>query len=278
MYVCCALPDRYMTSFTLTTAVRDYRQAWSERRIWTTLAMRSFTHSYRRTVLGPWWNSVDQLLYTFGFAALSSWLFGGEFEDRFTYVGVGIAVFTTITQAISGGLSAFVGSTNLRNSGLSLSGRVVKEMLVVLMTFGFRVLPLALVVPFTRYSLSVAILWLVPSLVLGGLSAIAIGLVLAVLFARFRDLSPMINLVLRLAFFASPVFWHIDTVSQPDSLVRLTSLNPFAQYLEVFRNPILGLVPSTYCVIFVVASTILLCGTSSVLLSQYHKRIPYLIS
>jgi ABC-type polysaccharide/polyol phosphate export permease len=138
-------------------------------------------------------------------------------------------------------------------------------MLVVLMTFGFRVLPLAMVIPFTSYSLSVATLWLVPSFVLGGLSAIAIGLVLAVLFARFRDLSPMINLVLRLAFFASPVFWHLDSVSQPE-------------YLELFRNPILGLVPSTYCTLFVVVSTILLCGTSSVLLSHYHKRIPYLIS
>lgn len=267
-----------MTAFTLRNALQDYGQAWSERRIWVTLAMRHFTHSYRRTVLGPWWHSIDQLLYTLGFAALSSWLFGGEFEDRFAYVGVGIAVFTTITQAILGGLGSFVGSTSLRNSGLSFSGRVVKEMLVVLMTFGLRITPLAIIIPFTSYSLSVATFWLIPSFVLGGLSAMAIGLVLAVLFARFRDLSPMINLVLRLSFFASPVFWHIDSVSQPESLTRLTSLNPFAQYLEIFRNPILGLAPSTYCILFVFVSTTFLCLASSVLLSRYHSQIPYLIS
>jgi len=221
---------------------------------------------------------VDQLLYTLGFATLSSWLFGGKFEDRLAYVGIGIAVFAAITQSMLAGLESLVGQTSLRNSGMSFSGGFGKEMLVVLVTFGFRVLPLALIIPFTSYSINLSTSWFFLSIVLGGLSATALGMILAISYSRFRDLNPAINLISRLAFFASPVFWHVDSGSQPERLNLLTRLNPFAQYLDVLRSPLLGSAPSTYGLIFVFASTVLLCAISAILLNGCYRRIPYMIS
>ncbi len=258
-------------------ALNDYRKAWSERRIWLMLSIRSFSHSYRRTVLGPWWYSVDQLLYTFGFAAMSSFLFGGKFSESFAYVGVGIAVFSTMSQSVLLGLQSFVGQASLRNSGLSLSGRLVKDTVCLSITFGFRLWPICLVIPFTAFTLNEKILLLVPISFIAASSSIFSGLILAILCSRFRDLSPVINLILKLAFFATPVFWHPDLGVRSDVLSNLASANVFAQYLELIRSPILGLVPSlytiVYCLIFLAA---VFCVATS-LLGLLIKKIPYWI-
>ena len=256
-------------------ALIDLGRAVAEFRIWRILAMRTFGHSYRRTVLGPLWHSLDQFLYTLCFAILSTWLFGGRFVERFAYVGIGIAVFNALTQTALTTLNSLVGSTALRNSGLSFSGRILRDLLVVTTTFGFRLVPLLVVLPLLGFQLTKSSFLVFPMILLCVIGGLAVGLQMSIAYCRFRDLEPFVNLVLRLAFFASPVFWHPAVGAQPAALTRLTDWNVFAHYLTIVRAPILGDAPPINSIWFISTFTVLALISAVFTLASTINRILY---
>src|SRR3954466_2010249 len=68
-----------------------------------------------------------------------------------------------------------------------------------------------------------------------------IGVVLAFLCARFRDLEQIIRNLLQLAFFMTPVFWKADlVVSNKRAIV---DYNVLFYFIEIIRAPLLGQVP-----------------------------------
>lgn len=259
----------------LDRAFSDVKRAIAERQIWRVLAMRNFRHSYRRTFLGPIWHSIDQLLFTFSFALLRTLLFGGSFKESFAYVGVGIAVFSALTQTTLTTLNSIVGSASLKNSGLSVTGRVARDMLSVAITFGFRITPLVVALPLTGFPWTLTTLWVLPMTLLSMLGGLAVGLQLSIAYTRFRDLEPIISLILRLAFFLSPVFWHPSAGTQRAELARLTEWNLFAHYISIVRDPLLGEVPPSTSVWIVVVFTALCLVSSLVVLGSSLDKISY---
>jgi ABC-type polysaccharide/polyol phosphate export permease len=91
--------------------------------------------------------------------------------------------------------------------------------------------------------------------------------------ARFRDLSPMIGMVIQLAFFLTPILWRLEDI--PEQNRWLVAANPAYHLVEIARAPILGsesfwpsLLAST------VTAALLLC-IAFVLLSVFRRRISY---
>jgi ABC-type polysaccharide/polyol phosphate export permease len=74
------------------------------------------------------------------------------------------------------------------------------------------------------------------ALVLITFNALWMGLIMSVLATRFRDLSELVNNVLRLVFFITPVIWM---PSLNEDLALVANLNPFYHLLELFREPLL---------------------------------------
>ena len=68
-----------------------------------------------------------------------------------------------------------------------------------------------------------------------------VGVVLAFLCARFRDLELIIRNLLQLAFFITPVFWKADLVVS--SKRAIVDYNVLFYFIEIIRAPLLGQVP-----------------------------------
>jgi len=68
-----------------------------------------------------------------------------------------------------------------------------------------------------------------------------VGLLLGTLCARFGDLPQIIASLVQIAFFVTPVIYRSDAVS--GRLWVVTHLNPFASFLALLRDPLLGQVP-----------------------------------
>jgi lipopolysaccharide transport system permease protein len=78
----------------------------------------------------------------------------------------------------------------------------------------------------------------IPGLAIWVVDALALTLLLGAFCARFRDIQPIINSVMQIAFFMTPVIWKPDQLSA-SSIAKLP-LNPFFDLLEIVRGPILG--------------------------------------
>jgi ABC-2 type transport system permease protein len=81
--------------------------------------------------------------------------------------------------------------------------------------------------------------WLELPILLVLLIALVTGLsmLLSTLFVRFRDIEPIWDVVLQIAFYASPIFYPIETVLQKrPALGHALMLNPFAAILQQARH------------------------------------------
>ena len=76
-----------------------------------------------------------------------------------------------------------------------------------------------------------------PGLVLLYLNGIWTGLLLGLASARFRDVPPIVDSILRILFFITPVIWMPEFLPER---IALLDWNPFFHFLEVVRAPLLG--------------------------------------
>ena len=61
---------------------------------------------------------------------------------------------------------------------------------------------------------------------------------IAYLCARFRDIPPIIQNVMQIIFFLTPIFWQPHAL--PIDKMWVTSGNPFYHALEIVRAPMIG--------------------------------------
>src|SRR5260370_6140889 len=74
---------------------------------------------YRRSRIGPLWETVNVLVMVLGLSVVSSAVIGGDVTDLIGYIGLGIIIWTTISTLIMEGTTTFV-----RNAGLITTSNV----------------------------------------------------------------------------------------------------------------------------------------------------------
>jgi lipopolysaccharide transport system permease protein len=80
-------------------------------------------------------------------------------------------------------------------------------------------------------------LWAIPGFALVCLNLLWITLLLAIVCLRYRDMIQIVNSVLLLGFFFTPVMWN-PKLQKVNAWV--VNANPFASFLEVVRAPLMG--------------------------------------
>jgi lipopolysaccharide transport system permease protein len=102
---------------------------------------------------------------------------------------------------------------------------------------------------------------------------ILVAYVVAVVCTRYRDVAQIIENVLQIGFFVTPVVWTEELIRE--DMRWLVDWNPFAVFLSLVRDPLLGITPSLERWRFALA---IFLGTALVALltiGRYHKRIVY---
>jgi lipopolysaccharide transport system permease protein len=76
------------------------------------------------------------------------------------------------------------------------------------------------------------------AILLTALFALALGLIFCILTARYRDLSNIVHLGIRLFMFVTPVIYPVSLV--PPGIRWFVNANPLSALFEVFRYALLG--------------------------------------
>jgi lipopolysaccharide transport system permease protein len=80
------------------------------------------------------------------------------------------------------------------------------------------------------------VLWVVPGLLLMVVNLSWVGLLLAMIATRFRDMPQIVAAVLQLVFFLSPIFW---TPTKELANSPMVAANPFYFSIQTIREPLL---------------------------------------
>jgi ABC-type polysaccharide/polyol phosphate export permease len=102
-----------------------------------------------------------------------------------------------------------------------------------LVNFFIGMIPLALVCFISGQPVA----WTMPLVLVVGvclaLLTAGIGLTLSILYIRFDDTRNIVNVVLMILMYFTPVFYPISILSE--RLQKIVALNPLTSYLDVFR-------------------------------------------
>jgi lipopolysaccharide transport system permease protein len=220
----------------------EIRAAVCDLTIWKALAQRDIKARYRRTVLGPLWIVILVVTSAAAIALVYGLLLGQPFGTYFVFVAASLVSWSLISNILSEAASLFwLSGTLMKSFQVSpialLLGNLCKNVIV----WGHAILP-ALVVSAVVMTNDIRAVSALPiGLVLVLLNLGWIGLVIALLGARFRDLHDLVITILSLAFLVTPVIWDASMLGD---YAWLANVNPLAHLLDLLRRPVLGQWPS----------------------------------
>ena len=87
------------------------------------------------------------------------------------------------------------------------------------------------------------VFWLLPAFLLVAVNILWLGLIIAIFCTRFRDMLPVIQSVVTLLFFVTPIIWQLQQL--PPTRLHIAQINPFTSLITLLRDPVLGHRPDT---------------------------------
>jgi homopolymeric O-antigen transport system permease protein len=263
-------------SLRATAAAGDVAEGLRRWRSWTYLAVEAVKNQYRRTVIGPWWLTLQTSAYVIGLAVLFGAIFHQPLDEFLPYVAGGFICYTLLAGLTGKGAEVFVNnSSTLLSTRQPLSMLVFQTVCVELLQFAHNLL---IVLAFVALGLvPVTPLLVVPAVIAMTVNGVAVGLWLGPTVARFRDVGPFVASVLQVMVFFTPVFWRVDEISA-GSRAALVAWNPFTYLLTIFRDPLLGIAPSAAAWFGVLVITGVNVVLAAWIFTRSRSRLPYWVS
>ena len=226
--------------FGVTGAVRELLYSLSHPYIWLAFAFEDLRDRYKRTLVGVLWVPLSFLAFVGIKVLIFAKLNQSEADNFFMYLIVGFWVWTTLTALVVDSslvfarASGFMQTTALPYTTYVLQG-VARNFLPFLLNFVMVIAGAAFLGQSGRF---VDWLWVVPATAVYLFSAIWVSLLLGTLSARFRDLAHLVQTVMRMMFFLTPILWLPSQLGEIGETVALW--NPLTHYIEIVRAPLIG--------------------------------------
>ena len=218
----------------------DPRRCWSLTRA---LAVTDFKLKFFGSALGYLWQLVRPLaLFGVLYVVFSQVL---RFDENIVLFPValllGIVLYAFFNEATSGALGSLLARENLvRKVDFPRLAVPLSVVLTSLMNLGLNLI--AVFAFLLAAGGDVRLSWLQLPLIILALTIfiVGLGMVLAPLFVRYRDLQPIWDVVLQVTLYASPVIYPVQlALERSEELTRILMFNPFAALLQQARHAVI---------------------------------------
>lgn len=255
-------------------AVRDFAEGIAHWRVWLALAFNDIQARYRRSKLGQFWLTISMGVTIAALAVVYSALFRMEIALYIPLIATGFIAWSLISGLITEGAGVFIEAESyLRNAPLAKSNFVFRVIVRNLAIFAHNLVLVPVVMLLFGVTPTLATLLFLPALALTLLNGVWVAVVLGTICARYRDLPPIVASVVQIAFFVSPVMWTRSLLAPEKQFI--VTLNPFAAFLELLREPLLGNAPSLTAWLVALVITVAGLVLGFVFFARFRARIAY---
>ncbi len=225
----------------------NLREVWQYRDLILLFTKRTFTLTYKQTVLGPAWIFINPLISSFIYA----FVFGG-------IAGIGTdGVPQILFYLCSNAIWIFFSTSVTKNAhtftaNAGVFGKVyfprltipVSNVLASIVQFGVQMLMVLAFLAFYVITGQVHPRWeawlLIPAVLLHlGLLGLGCGIIISSLTTKYRDLAILVGFGVQLWMYATPIVYPLSQLG--DGLMKtILLINPVTAPVEVFRYAVLG--------------------------------------
>ena len=172
-------------------------------------------------------------------------IFKSEMSDYLPFLATSLIIWGLISTTIIEGCTAFIWAEaiikQLRTPHLQHVLRVVWRN-VFNAAHNFIILPLVFL--FFGVGPNWSLLAMLPAVIVVIVNLTWIVWLLGMMSARYRDMPPIINSVVTIAFYITPIMWYPKLISNDSLAHLLLGLNPLYHWVQIVRLPILGQWPT----------------------------------
>ena len=259
-------------------AFKDLSDGLRARELWALLGWQDIKQRYRRWVLGPFWITIATGTTAVAMGALYSKLFKLELSEHLPYVTLGLIIWNLINASILEGAEVFIANEGLiKQLPTPLSVHVYRLVWRQMILFAHNIIIFVIIAmiypkPWTWTDLAV-----IPALGLIALNCVWVSLCFGILATRYRDISPLLNSLVQLLFFMTPIIWNESTLQAQGAgqWAKIVELNPLLHYLDIVRAPLLGADQELRHWVVVLVLTALGWVFAALAMRQYRARVPY---
>jgi ABC-type polysaccharide/polyol phosphate export permease len=233
------------------------------------LAWSDMRHRYVRSLLGPFWMSIQMAIMVAVLGSVIGHFSNASAVARLPMLALSLTAWTFLNSVV---LEA---TTALQNSASLIKDRALPPVIFLLQCVFRQGL-------FALHNACVPlILWLflvpkdfggavaaLPGLAVFIVCTVGLGLVLGAMATRFRDLKPIIESGLTLAFLSSPIIWSPEMINQASTVM---CLNPLTHLFAIWREPLATGHVAMPSVAYVLAGLIVLAIASTVTVARLRK-------
>jgi lipopolysaccharide transport system permease protein len=219
----------------------NLRELWAYRELGYFLVWRDLKVRYKQTLFGALWAIIQPLGLMVVFTLFLGGL-GGIAPQTVPYAlfaFAGLVPWTLFSQSLAGSSGSLVGASNLIQKvyfprlllPIASVGSYVLDFVIALAVLGllmiwFGVLPTAQAI------------WIIPLTLLALTTSLAVGIWLAAINVRYRDVRYAVPFLVQIWLFASPVAYSASIL--PREWQPAYQLNPMTGVIEGFRWALLG--------------------------------------
>lgn len=223
------------------------KEVWRYRDLIWLFTKRSFTVSYKQTILGPAWLFINpiitSLIYAFVFGGIAG--IGTDGVPQILFYMSGTAMWSFFSSSLSSNASTFTANAGL--FGKVYFPRMVKPVSNVFSAVIRFLIQFLMVLAFLVFFVirgEVSPNWwafsLIPLILIHlGLMGMGFGIIISSMTTKYRDLSVLVGFGLSLWMYATPVVYPLSTLG--DGWMKTVLLiNPVTMPVEIFRYAVVG--------------------------------------
>lgn len=258
----------------LSKAVFDLSWGAAEWRMWVLQGWVEIRRRYRRTTLGPFWQTLSMAIFIGSLGVVWAELWNMDVGKYLPYLTAGLLPWTFTSSIIGGSTQIFlIAGGVMRQVRLPYSLFVYRMIWENLITFAHHLVVYAIVMIFFSIPFNANSLLFFVGIILVCFNAIWIGVVLGTLGARYRDTSQLIGSILQVAIFVTPILWEPSRLGTSDKAWLAVNLNPFYHFVEVLRGPMLGYAPAPATYIAMIGMAIIGSILALLVLKKWRSEI-----
>ncbi len=206
-------------------------------RFWSTLAWQDWRQRYHRSILGVAWILISFAAFVGAKVLIFGTISTAESAYFAVFVVLGFLAWQFISAIIVEGCYVFIGSELwIKGIDIPLFTFVYQSVMRNVISFAVSAICAFAVMFYFQVEFNETSLYALAALGAYLVNAIWVQALFGLISARFRDFAHLVQTVMRLMFFLTPIIW---IPAQMGGLQKYLYYNPFTHFLEIFRAPIM---------------------------------------
>jgi len=256
-------------------AVGDIREALSKYRLALIFGWQDVAQRYRRSRVGAFWLTLNMAVFIGALGLIFGTLFQSEMHEFLPYLCAGIITWGFISTSLGEGCVTFTSSEGIiLQVRMPLFTHVLRAIWRNVIIFAHNIVIFPVLMLILGRMVSFNMLWAIPGFLLICINMAWMMLILAILCARFRDMTQVVSNILQVLFYATPIMWMVKIL--PDHVSRwFIALNPFYHLIELVRAPLLGHAPTAIDWAFAAGLAVIGWIIAIAFFGRYRWRVAY---